>query len=569
PARVYRRTDAWRPVNNEGLFASATAALNVTGVATSAVDSSAVYALDFAGRMLKSSTHGTAWNAPPPSLHTQLLRAVAVDPFFANVAYVATDEGAWRTIDGGFSWQRSAGISVPIEKIVVSPSNRQVIYASSVWNTSLFRSNDGGLNFTETASLPATGKIGALAVDPANAQVVYAIVHNFLAKSTDGGGTWTMLPARDSTGADYNIGPAVLIDPVHPTTLTIPSNAQHRGFIRSVDGGATWVRTTLNIGGNISYATAGVLHPTQPTLLVAAYEDQGVGEYEVATDLAFAFTVQNAFAGSPFPAGHSAPMTILVMNAGPHAASPSTLRVTLPAWLSGAATAGCSYAPPVLTCPLAPIQIGETRPITLTLAADSGSQTGTIQGSLTTHERDLNPASNLFAFDVAATFQSDLRIAASPDTSVLVGAAISRTLTVTNVGPSESVTNTLATTSSPNLAVLTATSSRGTCSINAGSFGCQLGAMASGESATITFTGNASIAGEADIFATVLTSNDDRNPLDNVVRVRTTITSPPPPPPPPPPPKRGGGGGSLDWLAALFLGWLVARRSRLRVSARR
>ncbi|HEU5134505.1 MAG TPA: hypothetical protein VFU13_05115 [Steroidobacteraceae bacterium] len=568
PARVFRRTGTWSPVNNEGLFASASAALNVTGVATSARNSSALYVLDYAGRLLKSSDHGATWNAPPASLSTQLLRAVAVDPVDAARAYVATHEGVWRTTDGGLSWQRSAGASTEIDKIVVSPSSRQVIYASSMFNTRVFRSGDGGVNFLETAALPATGQIGALNVDPNNAQIVYAIAFAQLVKTTDGGATWTALPANDASGAAYNIGSAVLVDPVHPTTLTIPSNAQHRGFIRSVDGGATWARTALDIGGKIAlYSTAGILHPNQPTLLIAAYEDQGVAEYEVATDLQFAFTIPGSFPAGPFPAGHSTPVTLLIMNQGPHGASPSTLRLTLPSWLTGAAP-GCTYAAPALTCPVAPFQSGQTRPLTVTLTAEASAHTGAIQVSLTTHERDLDPTNNSFTLDGSSSFQSDLGVTVTPDASVLVGGAISRTITVTNRGPSESPTSTVTATVPTSITTVTVTPSRGTCSVNAGNFACQLGSMASGASATIAFTATASVAGDADVVATAVTTNDDRNLPDNTARLRTTITSPPPPGPPAPAPKRGGG-GSLDWLALLLLGGLLLSKSRLRGSVRR
>jgi len=83
---------------------------------------------------------------------------------------------------------------------------------------------------------PGGGSAHALAVDPRNADMIYAIagapngVPGTLYKSTDGGATWKTL-ATGSAGLE-----AVALDPEHPETVY----ASGFSLLRSTNGGRTW-----------------------------------------------------------------------------------------------------------------------------------------------------------------------------------------------------------------------------------------------------------------------------------------------------------------------------------------
>ncbi len=95
---------------------------------------------------------------------------------------------------------------------------------------------------------PGGGTFKALAVDPRNPAVVYAIgtgddydLRNSLFKSTDGGETWkSLIPAE-----------ILAIDPEHPSTIY----AGGSNLLRSTDGGSTWTDIYPHLENEPPYLT--------------------------------------------------------------------------------------------------------------------------------------------------------------------------------------------------------------------------------------------------------------------------------------------------------------------------
>src|SRR5919202_245833 len=72
-------------------------------------------------------------------------RCLAADPEDPDVVYVGTsDEGLFKSSDGGESWERLSGISHPrVTAIALSPVDGTSLYAGTE-PSSLFVSRDGG-----------------------------------------------------------------------------------------------------------------------------------------------------------------------------------------------------------------------------------------------------------------------------------------------------------------------------------------------------------------------------------------------------------------------------------------
>ena len=130
----------------------------------------------------------------------------------------------------------------------------------------LAKSTDRGTSWHPVAeqSLP-TLAINVLRFKPGNANVLFAAtgepngstsIHGTgLLRSTDGGETWTMLPAQGQgwdftysavTGLEFDARNA---ETMYVTTATIvspgfktPPNPPQTGFFKSTDGGQTWTR---------------------------------------------------------------------------------------------------------------------------------------------------------------------------------------------------------------------------------------------------------------------------------------------------------------------------------------
>jgi photosystem II stability/assembly factor-like uncharacterized protein len=141
-----------------------------------------------------------------------------------NLFYMgAVDGGVWKSTDYGIRWTNITDSTLPgssnsIGAIAVAPANTNVIYVGTgesdirgdvITGDGVFRSADAGKTWTR-AGLEDTHTISNLIVDPSSPDVVYAssLGHVFqpnpdrgVFKTTDGGHTWQkILFVNDSTG---------------------------------------------------------------------------------------------------------------------------------------------------------------------------------------------------------------------------------------------------------------------------------------------------------------------------------------------------------------------------------
>jgi photosystem II stability/assembly factor-like uncharacterized protein len=142
--------------------------------------------------------------------------------------------GVWKTIDGGANWTPlfdKEPIS-SIGAIAVAPSDHNVIYAgtgeaairgNTTYGTGVFKSIDGGKTW-QNVGLKDTHQIGALIVDPRNENValVAALGHAFgpnqergIFRTTDGGKSWTKVLWKDENTGGIDL----VFDPHNPNIV--------------------------------------------------------------------------------------------------------------------------------------------------------------------------------------------------------------------------------------------------------------------------------------------------------------------------------------------------------------
>jgi photosystem II stability/assembly factor-like uncharacterized protein len=204
------------------------------------------------------------WTPLGPSDVGGRLRALAIDPTDTNVLYAgAVAGGVWKSTNGGASWAPlvETFANVGVSAIVLDPRDPAVIYvgtgeyfgsgsAGGFAGVGIMRSRDRGATWR---LLPAT--IGSdefryvhdLAISAADSNVLYAGTSAGVARSTDGGDTWTtVLPAASRSGCGEL---AVRSDRSPDVLLASCADAGADGVYWSGDGGNTWAKVIDVVNG--------------------------------------------------------------------------------------------------------------------------------------------------------------------------------------------------------------------------------------------------------------------------------------------------------------------------------
>jgi photosystem II stability/assembly factor-like uncharacterized protein len=172
---------------------------------------------------------GMQWRLVGPGTGGRV-EAVAGIPSRPNTYYIGSvDGGVWKTTNGGLDWTPLFNHEpvASIGAIAIAPSDPDVIYVGTgeeaprgdiSFGDGVYKSTDGGKTWTDVG-LKESRQIGRIVVDPRNADVVYVAAEGDIYgpnaqrgvfRSTDGGKTWRkVLYKNDRTGAvDLSMDPA-------------------------------------------------------------------------------------------------------------------------------------------------------------------------------------------------------------------------------------------------------------------------------------------------------------------------------------------------------------------------
>ena len=174
-----------------------------------------VYAATAGEGLWWSTDLGTSFNRVPNTPFSDV-RGVAIDPGNSRHLLVASNQGLFRSVDGGENWSRL--LTTAVGNVVFDARNPQLVYASTSAN-GVQRSTDRGASFLPSnTGLTAlvTSRGAGVVIDPRNSQVLYLGTENGgVFKSTNGGATW--LAINDGL-SDLRVF-ALAIDPRNPDTL--------------------------------------------------------------------------------------------------------------------------------------------------------------------------------------------------------------------------------------------------------------------------------------------------------------------------------------------------------------
>jgi len=249
------------------------------------------------GLFLRNPGEGE-WKALANGLPEKVeVRTIAVHPQDSNILFVGTQDGPYRSIDGGTRWEK---LNFPDKNAViwtmsVHPTKPNIVYAGAA-PVVVYRSEDGGDNWKRlpAAKSPAHCERGGfdtrtirITVDPSRPDDLYvAIEVSGVIRSSDAGETFTDVSqtlidlAHNNKHLQSNVGGrhcghcegmldshALAISAAAPGT---PFLALRMGIFKSEDRGAHWHDINVGRYSPLTYCRDVIVSPHNPRTMYAA-----------------------------------------------------------------------------------------------------------------------------------------------------------------------------------------------------------------------------------------------------------------------------------------------------------
>jgi photosystem II stability/assembly factor-like uncharacterized protein len=218
----------------------------------------------------RSVDAGATWSRLPfPRHFLGTVTALAIDPADPSRYYAALSAehsyygGLWISSDAGQTWELSEDLQgKSAEAIAIWAKDPSVIVVGT--RAGVWRSRDRGANW-ERISAPWNHEmriITAVAIDPVNADVIYAGTTHLPWKTTGGGKDWKIIHAGMLDDSDVF---SIFIDPLRPNVVLASACS---GIYRSESAGEKWTKFP---GIPASHRRTHVirLHPEKPNVIYA------------------------------------------------------------------------------------------------------------------------------------------------------------------------------------------------------------------------------------------------------------------------------------------------------------
>lgn len=226
-------------------------------------DHNIVYSASYTypSQIIKSTDGGANWTALG-SISTYLYCG-AIDPTDQNKLYFGGSSYFWCSTNGGTAWTSSYAANViPMGMVVnnVTPSTVYSVgyaYDNTRYRMAFFKSTDSGVSWSTTFIFDSTSYGYGIAIARTNPSIIYVCGYAYynsayyplIYKTTDGGANWTLcvsgIPATNIYF--YTIA-------VHPTNPSIVYAGAGTGIYRSTDAGGSWSLVSSHYN-NYSMAT--------------------------------------------------------------------------------------------------------------------------------------------------------------------------------------------------------------------------------------------------------------------------------------------------------------------------
>lgn len=224
--------------------------------------------------------------------------SIVFHPSDPNIFYIAAAQGGvWKTIDGGLNWTvltDNLG-SISSGDIAIDPNNPNILYYGTgelnysldcQYGDGIYKTTNAGVNWFKISTSSQTGTYtGKILVDPSNSNNIFVAGNTGLLLSTNAGLNWINTQAGNFT--------SLVLNPATPSILYASTGSGTSIIYKSTNSGLNWsVNYTISAGRRTQLA----ISPDNPNYLyasVAASSGALLGLYRT-TDAGANWTVQNS-----------------------------------------------------------------------------------------------------------------------------------------------------------------------------------------------------------------------------------------------------------------------------------
>jgi len=192
-----------------------------------------------AGDFFRSHDSGSTWETVS-FMHGKSIRAMTMAASDPKILVVGALEGVFRSNDAGKSWEK---ISVSnqeihnVESIAIDPKNADVIYAGT-WHLA-WKTSDGGASWHHiTRGMLDDSDVFSIIVDSTNSSVVFASACSGVYKSENGGEQFSKIQGIPFSARRTRV---LREDAAHPEIVYAGTT---EGLWKTADEGKTWMRVS-------------------------------------------------------------------------------------------------------------------------------------------------------------------------------------------------------------------------------------------------------------------------------------------------------------------------------------
>jgi photosystem II stability/assembly factor-like uncharacterized protein len=235
-AAVGANAQDWRPVGPQGG--------DVESLAAAPGNTQTLFIGTSDGNIFRSDDGSAHWflaGRVAPG-HDHVVTSIVVDPrapdrlLASSWTLNGTGGGVWRSRDGGRTWESAGLEGHEVRALAAAPSNPDILIAGAV--DGVFRSIDAGRTWERISPAGRDDLVNfdSIAIDPRDANTIYAGTFHLPWKTTDGGATWIPIHTGMVTDSDVM---SLSVDPRDPDHVFASACS---GIYSSHNGGLNWVK---------------------------------------------------------------------------------------------------------------------------------------------------------------------------------------------------------------------------------------------------------------------------------------------------------------------------------------